>query len=104
MVLEGNPQFGVELQPIDFAAYARACGAGGFTIEKPEEASGVLREALAYDGPAVVQAVVDPNEPPLPGNISVKQALKFAEALARSEKDAWKIIKTVLEDKIREVV
>ncbi|HST52152.1 MAG TPA: thiamine pyrophosphate-dependent enzyme [Pyrinomonadaceae bacterium] len=104
MVLEGNPQFGVELQPIDFAAYARACGAGGFTIEKPEEASGVLREALAYDGPAVVQAVVDPNEPPLPGNISVKQALKFAEALARGEKDAWKIIKTVLEDKIREVV
>ncbi|HSE38307.1 MAG TPA: thiamine pyrophosphate-dependent enzyme [Blastocatellia bacterium] len=104
MVLEGNPQFGVQLQPIDFAAYARACGAGGFTIEKPQEAEAVLREALAYDGPAIVEAVVDPNEPPLPGNISVKQALKFAEALARGEKDRWNIIKTVLKDKIREVV
>ncbi len=104
MVLEGNPQFGVQLQPIDFAAYARACRAGGFTIEKPQEAEAVLREALAYDGPAVVQAIVDPNEPPLPGNITVKQALKFAEALARGEKDRWKIIKTVLKDKIREVV
>ena len=104
MAFEGNPQFGVELQPIDFAAFARACGAGGFTIEKPEEAEAVLRAALQYDGPAVVQAVVDPNEPPLPGNITMKQALKFAEALLRGEKDRWKIIKTVLKDKIREVI
>jgi hypothetical protein len=51
-----------------------------------------------------VQAIVDPNEPPLPGNITVKQALRFAEALARGERDRWKIIKTVLKDKIREVV
>ncbi|HZT58678.1 MAG TPA: thiamine pyrophosphate-dependent enzyme [Pyrinomonadaceae bacterium] len=104
MVLEGNPQYGVELQPIDFAAYARACGAGGFTIEKPDEAASVLRQAIEHDGPAVVQAVVDANEPPLPGNISVKQALMFAEALARGEKDRWEIIKTVAEDKIREVI
>jgi pyruvate dehydrogenase (quinone) len=104
MVLEGNPQYGVELQPIDFAAYARACGAAGFTVERPEECEGTLREALEYDGPAVVEAVVDPNEPPLPGNITVKQALHFAEALARGEKDRWEIIKTVAEDKIREVI
>jgi pyruvate dehydrogenase (quinone) len=104
LAFEGNPQFGVELQPIDFAAFARACGAGGFTIEKPEEVEAVLSEALQYDGPAVVQAVVDPNEPPLPGNITMKQSLKFAEALLRSEKDRWKIIKTVVEDKIREVI
>lgn len=104
MAFEGNPQFGVELQPIDFAAFARACGAGGFTIEKPEEAESILREALQYDGPAVVQAVVDPNEPPLPGNITMKQSLKFAEALLRGEKDRWKIIKTVIKDKIREVI
>jgi pyruvate dehydrogenase (quinone) len=104
IVLEGNPQFGVELQPIDFAAYAMACGAAGFTIENPEEAEEVLGRALAYDGPAVVQAVVDPNEPPLPGNITMKQTFKFAEALLRGEKEPWKIIKTVAEDKIREVV
>ena len=104
MVFEGNPQFGVELQPIDFAAYARACGAGGFTIENPADAPAVLREALEYDGPAVVQAVVDANEPPLPGNVTVQQAMKFAEALLRGEKDRWQIIKTVAEDKIREVI
>ena len=104
MVLEGNPQFGVELQPIDFAAYARACGAAGFTIEEPSSAESILREALSTEGPAVVEAVVDPNEPPLPGNITMKQALHFAEALLRGEKDALEIIKTVVEDKVREVI
>jgi pyruvate dehydrogenase (quinone) len=64
MVLGGNPQFGVELQPIDFAGFAMNCGASGFTIERPGEAEPVLRKALAHRGPAVIQAVVDPNEPP----------------------------------------
>src|SRR5690349_10408769 len=104
IVLEGNPQFGVELQPIDFAAYARACGAGGFTIEDPATAPAILREALEFDGPAVVEAVIDPNEPPLPGNVTVKQAVRFGEALLRGQKDRWEIIKTVAEDKIREVI
>lgn len=104
MVMEGNPEYGVELEPIDFAGVARACGAAGYTIEDPAQARDILREALACRGPAVVQAVVDPNEPPAPGNISSEQALKFAESLARGEKNGWKIFKTVLTDKVREVV
>lgn len=104
IAMEAEPEFGVDLEPIDFAGVARACGAAGFTIERPEEAESVLRQALAHPGPAVVQAVVDPNEPPLPGNISAEQALKFAEAMVKGEKDRWKIIKTVLENKVREVV
>ncbi len=104
MVLDGNPEFGVELQPIDFAAYAQACGAAAFTIDDPAEAEATLRQALAHPGPAVIQAVVDPNEPPLPGKISTEQALHFAKALMRGERDRWEIIKTVLKDKVREVV
>jgi pyruvate dehydrogenase (quinone) len=104
MVFEGNPEFGVELQPIDFAGIAMSCGAAGFTIEKPDEAEEILRRALEYDGPAVVQAVVDPNEPPLPGNVSTDQFIKFSEALLKGQKDGWKILKTVMKDKIREVV
>ncbi len=104
MILEGNPEFGVELEPIDFAMVATACGAKGFTINCPEDAESVLREALGHPGPTVVQAVVDPNEPPMPGKIKTEQAIKFAEALARGQKDAVGIIKTVLSDKVREVI
>jgi pyruvate dehydrogenase (quinone) len=104
MILEGNPEFGVELEPIDFAMVATACGAKGFTINRPEDAESVLREALSHPGPSVVQAVVDPNEPPMPGKITTQQAIKFAEALARGQKDAVGIIKTVVADKVREVI
>jgi pyruvate dehydrogenase (quinone) len=64
----------------------------------------ILREALAHQGPTPVQAVADPNEPPMPGKITTEQALHFAKALARGQKDAAKIIKTIGEDKIREVI
>ncbi len=104
MILEGNPEFGVELQPIDFAKVAEACGARGFTIERPEDAEHVLREALSHQGPSVVQAVVDPNEPPMPGKATTEQALHFAKSLLRGQKDAVKIVKTIALDKVREVV
>jgi hypothetical protein len=52
----------------------------------------------------VIEAVVDPDEPPMPGKITTKQAMHFAEALARGQKDRWDIIRTVAEDKVREVV
>jgi len=104
IAFEGNPQYGVELQPIDFALYAQACGAAGFTLDDPEQAESVLRAALDVPGPAVVQAVVDANEPPMPGNVTVSQAVKFAEALLRGQKDGWNILKTVIKNKIREVV
>jgi pyruvate dehydrogenase (quinone) len=104
IVFEGNPEYGVDLQPIDFAGVAECCGAAGYTIEDPEDAAPVLREALACRGPAIVQAVVDPNEPPMPGKITSDQALKFAEALARGEKYRWEILKTIAKDKVREVV
>ena len=104
MILEGNPEFGVELQPIDFAKAAEAFGLRGYTINRPEEAEGVLKAALDHDGPTLVQAVVDPNEPPMPGKITTEQAYKFVKSLARGQKDAIKIIKDVADDKIREVI
>lgn len=104
LVMEANPQFGVQLQPIDFAGIAKACGAPGYTVDDPKKVRDVLREAFAHPGPALVEAVVDPAEPPMPGKIKMKQALHMAEALAKGQKDRWDIIKTVIEDKVREVV
>ena len=104
MVFLGNPEFGVELQPIDFAAFAHACGGAGFTAEKPEECGRVVEEFLNVPGPALLQAVVDPLEPPLPAKVTAEQALKFAESLARGEPNRSKIALTALSDKVRELV
>jgi pyruvate dehydrogenase (quinone) len=104
MVFEGNPQFGVQLQPIDFAAYARACGAAGFSVDDPARVEDTRAQAFAVEGPAVIEAVVDPNEPAMPGHVTMKQAWNFAKSLVRGEKDRMDIIKTILDDKVREVV
>ena len=104
IAFEGNPQYGVQLHPIDFEAVAKACGVAGYTVDDPKLVESVLREAFNHPGPAVVQAVVDPNEPPLPGKITTEQAWQFAKALTRGQKDGWEIIKTVVENTIREVV
>ncbi|GAB3764157.1 thiamine pyrophosphate-dependent enzyme [Spirosoma pomorum] len=104
IVMEGNPEFNVDLQSIDFAAYARACGAVGFTINDPKNADSVIRQALAHDGPVIVDAIVDQNEPPMPGKITTEQALEFAKALARGERDRSEIIKNVVVNQFNEAV
>jgi pyruvate dehydrogenase (quinone) len=59
---------------------------------------------MATPGPVVVEAVVDPNEPPMPPKVDVKQALHFAEALARGTPNAKKIALTVASNAVREMV
>ncbi|CAJ36760.1 putative pyruvate decarboxylase [Methanocella arvoryzae MRE50] len=59
----GNPDFGVELQPIDFAKYAEACGADAFRCATPDEVEPALMAALESPRPALVEAIVDPDEP-----------------------------------------
>jgi pyruvate dehydrogenase (quinone)/pyruvate oxidase len=104
MVFLGNPEYGCELQPIDFAAFARACGATGLTLEDPADCAAILDQALATEGPVIVEAVVDPFVPPMPAKITFDQASKFAQSLARGEPNRAKIAWTVLSDKVREMV
>lgn len=103
MIFDGYPEYGTELQPIDFALYAQAVGAGGFTIERPQEAPSVLEQALAHPGPAIIQAVVDVNEPPMPPRLTYEQVAHFAEALAKGQPDRLDIIRTIAEERIREL-
>jgi pyruvate dehydrogenase (quinone) len=104
MVFLGNPEYGCDLQAIDFAAFARACGATGFTVEDPAQCGAVLDQALAIDGPVVIDAIVDPFTPPMPPKVTVEQAGKFAESLMKGQPHRNRIALTVLSDKVRESV
>lgn len=104
IVLAGYPEYGVELQPIDFAMAARAMGAAGFHIERPEQARPTMAEALAHPGPAVIEAVVDPHEPPMPPNLTVEQGVRFAEALLKGQPEALAVTQRVTAEGVRQVV
>jgi pyruvate dehydrogenase (quinone)/pyruvate oxidase len=104
MVFLGNPEFGCDLEPIDFAGFARACGGKGYTIEDPEKCGEILDAALAEPGPVLIEAVVDPHEPPMPPKVTMAQAKNFAQSLVRGTPNREKISLTVLSDTVREMV
>ena len=104
IVFLGNPEYGVQLQTADWAAWARAAGAQGFTLEDPHKARETMQAFLATPGPAVLQAVVDPNEPPMPAKIKPEQATHFAEALLKGEPGGARIGLTLFRDKVSEIL
>ena len=104
VVFLGNPEYGVDLQTADFAGWARCAGAEGFHLEDPRQAHEVISRFLACPGPAVLEAVVDPAEPPLPGKINPEQAKKFAKALLRGQPDGPRIAITAFRDKLTQML
>jgi pyruvate dehydrogenase (quinone)/pyruvate oxidase len=104
MVFLGNPEYGCDLQPIDFATVARGFGVPGFTVDDPAQVSDTLRQALVTRGPALVEAVVDPHEPPMPPKVTLKQATNLAQSLARGTPARRKIALTIASDTVREMI
>ncbi len=104
MVMLGNPEYGCDLQPIDFVLLARAFGVAAYSIDDPRTCGDMLDRALAEPGPCIIEAVVDPHEPPMPPRIKLAQAAKFARALASGTPNAEKIALTVAADRVREMI
>jgi pyruvate dehydrogenase (quinone)/pyruvate decarboxylase len=65
----GNPEYGCALSPIDFVAFAKACGADGFRCERPDEIRPAIDGALRSPNPALVEAVVANEKPAKPEEV-----------------------------------
>jgi pyruvate dehydrogenase (quinone) len=104
MVL-GYPEHGVRYpEPfVDYAAFATANGAFGVKVRKPGELKDAIRQALDHPGPAIVDANVNPAEPPLPGKVEYEQAKKFAQAFRRGQPQRATIATTLLKDRIQQL-
>lgn len=77
----GNPAAsGASFPNMDFAAFARACGAQGFTARDPATLVSTVQAFLAAPGPAILHAVVDPEEIPAMPHIEIGQVWKFGIA------------------------
>lgn len=103
MVFLGNPEYGCELHPIDFVKFAESVGAFGIRCERPEDVDRAFATAFRAKGPALVEAVVDPFEAPMPSMVKPKQALHMAESLARGQPNRVKIALTLFRSKIRDL-
>jgi pyruvate dehydrogenase (quinone) len=73
-------------------------------VDDPADCGAMLDQALNTPGPVLVEAVVDPFEPPFPAKITMEQAANFAKALAKGTPNRKKIALTVLSDRVREMI
>jgi pyruvate dehydrogenase (quinone) len=101
MVL-GYPEYGVRHPDpfVDYSAIATANGALGIKVTGPAEVRPAISQALGHDGPVLVDVNVNPDEPPLPGKVEYKQAVKFAQAFLRGQPRKATIATTLFRDKI----
>jgi pyruvate dehydrogenase (quinone) len=73
-------QKGIQFPNPDFSALARACGGHGFRATKPGELQAEINEALAADGPVIVDCVVAADEMPNFPHLEFDQIANYATA------------------------
>jgi pyruvate dehydrogenase (quinone)/pyruvate oxidase len=97
----GFPEYGVRWErSADFSAWAASCGGMGLRVDAPGDVESAVREALAYDGPALVDVTVNPDEPPMPPKVKYEQAQGFAEAFLKGQPRRATIASTLFRDKL----
>jgi len=94
-VMEGDPKFSGSQDVPDFpyARYAEMLGLRGIRVERAADVGPAWETALSSSCPVVLEMVTDPNVPPLPPHITVKQAKAYLEALIKGDPDAVQVIK-----------
>jgi len=97
----GFPEHGVRWEKeANFAPWAEACGGLGIRVTKPTEVEPAIAAALAHRGPALVDVVVNPDEPPMPAKVTYEQAKGFASAFLHGQGRGRSIASTIVSDKI----
>jgi pyruvate dehydrogenase (quinone) len=104
--MEGDPKYEAsqELPPFDFARYAELCGLKGIRVESSDAVAGAWDEALAADRPVVIDAVTDPEVPPLPPHISWEQSTSMLKAILKGDPEAGDMMRHAFKGKVEELI
>jgi pyruvate dehydrogenase (quinone) len=104
--LEGDPRFAAsqDLPDFPYARYAELLGLEGIRVESPDDLGAAWDEVLSADRPAVLEAVTDPDVPPLPPHIGFEQAKNVALAVARGDSRRARFVEQSFKEKLRELV
>ena len=105
-VMAGDPKLDAsqDLPEFGYARYAELLRLKGIRVDAPDDVRGAWQEALAADRPVVLEAIVDPEVPPLPPHIRFEQAKSLAEALAKGDPHGVGVLRHSLKGKLQEFV
>jgi pyruvate dehydrogenase (quinone) len=101
----GDPKFAAsqDLPDFPYARYAELIGFKGIRVDSPDAVGAAWDEALACDRPVVLEAVTDPDVPPLPPHITLEQARAIASALRGGDPDAGGVVRQSLRQKLADI-
>ncbi|HXT50638.1 MAG TPA: thiamine pyrophosphate-dependent enzyme, partial [Thermoanaerobaculia bacterium] len=104
--MQGNPKYEASqgVPALDHARFAELCGLRGIRVERPEDVGPAWDDALAADGPVVIDALCDPEVPPLPPHITLEEARNFTRAVLKGDPGAAAMIRQSLKKKVRELI
>jgi pyruvate dehydrogenase (quinone) len=102
--LQGDPMNPMtqRIPDVRYGDFAELIGLRGVRIEQPEDIGGAWRQAFEADRPFVIDAVCDPNVPPLPPHIRTDQARALTKALRKGDPEARGVITQSFKQKILE--
>ena len=83
MLVDGLPDFGVDVKDVNYAAIAAAMGFHAVRVTDPGDIMQAYRDAFAHPGPSLVELITDPNALSVPPKISSGQVLGFATAMSK---------------------
>ncbi|KAA8923539.1 thiamine pyrophosphate-dependent enzyme [Thermoplasma sp.] len=81
----GYPEWGVDLLNPDFSKIAEAIGINGIRVEEPDKVEPAVQEFLKVEGPAVLDAVVDGDERPMPPKLTFAQIKGYVTSILREK-------------------
>jgi pyruvate dehydrogenase (quinone) len=88
--MEGDPKFAPSQDLLDFpfARYAELLGLASVRVASPQALEAACQEAFRASRPFLIEAVTDPNVPPLPPELTDKQRTKLKAAFFKGDADA----------------
>jgi pyruvate dehydrogenase (quinone) len=103
-VMSGDPKLVASqaLPDFDYRGYAELLGLKGIRVDDAERVGDAWDEALAAGRPALIEAITDPEFPPLPPHIQLEQAIGIGKALLGGDEHAGRIIRQSLKGKLAE--
>jgi pyruvate dehydrogenase (quinone) len=105
MAFLGNPEFAVEFSPIDWVKFAEACGGKGYAIKEPNEVKTIMSQAMKdRKQPTIIEAYVDPFEPPIPPKVEMEFVKELAKSFAKGQPYAKRIGLTLYRDQVHNVL
>ncbi|MGH9405761.1 MAG: thiamine pyrophosphate-requiring protein [Terriglobia bacterium] len=105
-VMAGDPKFecSQNLPNFSYSNYAESLGLRGILVDKPAEIRPAWEEALRADRPVVIDAITDPDVPPLPPHITFEQAKAYASALLKGDPNERGIIRQTFREMVDAVL